>query len=121
MEKKVRLVTLKVINAEDTNIDVEYFNKVWKRWTNSSFCEGKMLGIDPIHNKADDPWTETTIILSAVEEMIADGEWRLANEYNDDPDTRYYTRDKNETDKQKELLAALVEVYDLGADVKVQF
>ena len=30
MQEKVRLVTLKVINVEDTNIDVKYFKKMWK-------------------------------------------------------------------------------------------
>ena len=114
MQEKVRLVTLKAINVEDTNIDVEYFKKKWKGWVKSD-TEDLLLGINA------KGWTGTSICLTELQEIIVNSEWRLLNCYNEDPDTRALTRDKNETDRQKKLLAALVEVYDLGADVKVQF
>ena len=114
MKEKIELVTLKVINVEDTNIDVEYFKKKWKGWMKVG-TEGLLLGINA------KGWTGTSICLTELQEIIDNSEWRLLNCYNEDPDTRSYTRDKNETDREKKLLAALVEVYDLGADVKVKF
>ncbi len=114
MQEKVRLVTLKVINVEDTNIDVEYFKKKWKSWQKAD-TEGLLLEINA------KGWTSTSVCLTELQEIIVHSEWRLLNCYNEDPDTRSLTRDKNETDREKKLLAALVEVYDLGADVKVKF
>ena len=114
MKEKIEIVTLKVINVEDTNIDVEYFKKKWKGWMKVG-TEDLLLGINA------KGWTGTSICLTELQEIIDNSEWRLLNCYNEDPDTRSYTRDKNETDREKKLLAALVEVYDLGADVKVKF
>ena len=118
MQEKVRLVTLKVINVEDTNIDVEYFKKKYKSWQKAG-TEGLLLGINA------KGWTGTSVCLTELQEIIDNSEWRLANEYNEYPDATWnkiaFTKDKNETDREKKLLAALVEVYDLGADVKVKF
>jgi hypothetical protein len=114
MKEKIVLVTIKAINVEDTNIDVEYFKKKWKGWMKAD-TEGLLLGINAYG------WTGTSICLTELQEIIDNSEWRLANHYNEDPDTRALTRDKNETDREKKLLAALKEVHALGADVKVQF
>ena len=114
MKEKIEIVTLKVINVEDTNIDVDYFKKKWKSWMKVD-TEGLLLGINAYG------WTGSSICLTELAEIIVNSEWRVANCYNEDPDTRSLTRDKNELDREKKLLAALKEVYDLGADVKVKF
>jgi hypothetical protein len=119
MQEKVQLVTIKAIKAEDTNIDVKFFNKLWKSWTTYT-ADNKLIGIIPAHDE-DNSFQATDIRIATLESMIKDGEWRLLNCYNEDPDTRYFTRDKNEVDRQKKLLAALKEIQALGADVKVQF
>ena len=118
MQEKVRLVTIKVLNAEDTNIDVKYFKKKWKSWQKAD-TEGLLLEIN------DKGWTSTSVCLTELQEIIDDSEWRLANVYNEYADATWnkiaFTKDKNETDREKKLHAALVEVYDLGADVKIKF
>ena len=119
MQEKVQLVTFKVIKAEDTNIDVKFFNKLWKSWTTYT-ADNKLIGIIPADDE-DDSFQATDIRISTLESMIKNGEWRLLNCYNEDPDTRSFTRDKNEVEREKKLLAALKEVQALGADVKIQF
>ena len=119
MQEKVQLVTFKVIKAEDTNIDVKFFNKLWKSWTTYT-ADNKLIGIIPADDE-DDSFQATDIRISTLESMIKNGEWRLLNCYNEDPDTRSFTRDKNEVEREKKLLAALKEVLALGADVKIQF
>ena len=118
MQEKVRLVTIKAINVEDTNIDVEYFKKKWKSWQKAD-TEGLLLGINA------KGWTSTSVCLTELQEIIDNSEWRLANDYHQYADATWnkiaLTKDKKETDREKKLLAALVEVYDLGADIKVQF
>jgi hypothetical protein len=118
MQEKVRLVTLKVINVEDTNIDVKYFKKMWKGWQKAD-TEGLLLEINA------KGWTSTSVCLTELQEIIVDSEWRLLNCYNEYAGATWnktaFTKDKNETDREKKLLAALVEVYNLGADVKVKF
>lgn len=119
MQEKVQLVTFKVIKAEDTNIDVKFFNKLWKSWTTYT-ADNKLIGIIPADDE-DDSFQATDIRIATLESMIKNGEWRLLNCYNEDPDTRSFTRDKNEVEREKKLLAALKEVLALGADVKIQF
>ena len=119
MKEKITIVSFRAIKAEDTNIDVKFFNKLWKSWTTYT-ADNKLIGIIPAHDE-DNFFQATDIRIGCLESMIKDGEWRLLNCYNEDPDTRSFTRDKNEVDREKKLLAALKEVYALGADVKVQF
>ena len=119
MQEKVQLVTFKVIKAEDTNIDVKFFNKLWKSWTTYT-ADNKLIGIIPADDE-DDSFQATDIRIATLESMIKNGEWRLLNCYNEDPDTRSFTRDKNEVEREKKLLAALKEVLALGEDVKIQF
>ena len=118
MKEKIVIVTIKAIKAEDTNIDVEYFAKKWKSWMKAD-TEGLLLGINA------KGWTSTSVCLTELQEVVKDSELRLANEYNEYPDATWnkiaFTKDKNETDREKKLLAALKEVHALGADVKVQF
>ena len=121
MKEKIELVTIKAINIEDTNIDVDYFKKYYKSAlpiTKGVTCN-LLVGINA------KGWSNTSVCLTELEEVIADSEWRLANEYNEYPDATWnkaaFTKDKNETAREKKLLAALKEVHALGADVKIKF
>ena len=118
MKEKIELVTLKVINVEDTNIDVKFFKKYYKSIAKFGM-EGMLVGINAKGQSS------TSVCLTELEEVIKDSEWRLANKYNEYPNAIWnkiaFTKDKNQTDRQKKLFAALKEVHELGVDVMVKF